>query len=133
MIDAWNAVGLDYATFGNHEFDFGPDVLRERMKESRFKWVAANVIDKKTGKPFGDALPYIIREFDGVKVGIFGLVLPETKTTSRPGPDVEFLNPCETARRWLQSFTSRGEEHSRFNSSFHGPRTRKLRAVPTST
>ena len=23
MIDAWNAVGLDYATFGNHEFDFG--------------------------------------------------------------------------------------------------------------
>src|SRR5438270_3726927 len=31
MIDAWNASGLDYATFGNHEFDFGPDVLRERM------------------------------------------------------------------------------------------------------
>ncbi|MEK6282707.1 MAG: 5'-nucleotidase C-terminal domain-containing protein [Acidobacteriota bacterium] len=99
MIEAWNAVGLDYATFGNHEFDFGPEVLRERMKESHFKWVAANVVDKKTGKLFGDALPYIIREFGGVKVGIFGLVLPETKTTSRPGPDVEFLNPCETARK----------------------------------
>lgn len=99
MIDAWNTVGLDYATFGNHEFDFGPDVLLERMKESRFKWIAANVIDKRTGKPFGGAQPYIIRQFDGVKVGIFGLVLPETKTTSRPGPDIDFLNPCETARR----------------------------------
>jgi 5'-nucleotidase len=99
MIDAWNTVGLDYATFGNHEFDFGPDVLLERIKESRFKWIAANVIDKRTGKPFGDALPYIIREFDGVKVGIFGLVLPDTKTTSRPGPDVDFLSPCETARK----------------------------------
>jgi 5'-nucleotidase / UDP-sugar diphosphatase len=108
MIAAWNAVGLDYATFGNHEFDFGPDVLRERMKESRFKWVAANVIDKKTGKPFGDALPYIIREFDGVKVGIFGLVLPETKTISRPGPDVEFLDPCDTARKMVTELHNHG-------------------------
>ncbi len=108
MIDAWNAAGLDYATFGNHEFDFGPDVLRDRMKESRFKWIAANVIDKKTGKPFGDALPYIIREFDGIKVGIFGLVLPDTMTTSRPGPDVEFLNPCETARKMVSELNAQG-------------------------
>ena len=50
MIDAWNTVGLDYATFGNHEFDFGPDVLKERIKESKFAWVAANVIDKTTNK-----------------------------------------------------------------------------------
>ena len=108
MIDAWNMVGLDYATFGNHEFDFGPDVLLERMKESRFKWVAANVIDKKTGKPFGDALPYIIREFDGVKVGIFGLVLPDTRTTSRPGADVDFLSPCDTARKMVTELKNRG-------------------------
>ena len=27
MIEAWNVAGLDYATFGNHEFDFGPEVL----------------------------------------------------------------------------------------------------------
>jgi 5'-nucleotidase len=108
MIDAWNASGLDYATFGNHEFDFGPEVLRERMKESRFKWVAANVIDRKTGKPFGDAQAYVVREFDGVKVGIFGLTLPETKTTSRPGDDVEFLNPCETARKMVSELHARG-------------------------
>src|SRR5215207_9885586 len=76
MIEAWNTVGLDYATFGNHEFDFGPTVLTERMKESRFAWLAANVIDKKTGQPFGGAQPFVIREFSGVKVGIFGLVLP---------------------------------------------------------
>src|SRR5215204_2677627 len=51
MIEAWNVAGLDYATFGNHEFDFGPEVLQERIKESRFGWVAANVIDTKTGQP----------------------------------------------------------------------------------
>jgi 5'-nucleotidase len=108
MIDAWNTADLDYSTFGNHEFDFGPDVLRQRMKESKFKWIVANVIDKKTGKPFGDAPAYVVREFDGVKVAIFGLTLEETKITSRPGPDVEFLNPCETARKMVSEIHDRG-------------------------
>jgi 5'-nucleotidase len=108
MIEAWNTAGLDYATFGNHEFDFGPEVLLERMKESRFPWIAANVIDKKTGKLFGGVEPFVIREIDGVKLGIFGLVLPETKTTSRAGPDVDFLNPCETAKQVVSDIHARG-------------------------
>ncbi len=108
MIEAWNVLGLDYATFGNHEFDMGPDVLRERMNESRFKWLAANVIDTKTGQPFGGAESYVIREFDGVKVGIFGLVLPETKSTSRPGPEVDFLNPCEVAKKMVSTLHENG-------------------------
>src|SRR5215204_7280248 len=68
MIEAWNTAGLDYATFGNHEFDFGPDVLKERIKESKFGWVAANVIDTTTNKSFGDVPPFVVREFGGVKV-----------------------------------------------------------------
>ena len=108
MIDAWNAIGLDYATFGNHEFDFGPDVLRERIKESKFGWVAANVIDLKTGKPFGDVPGYVVREFGGVKVGIFGLVLPETKITSRPGADVDFRSPCDTAKQMVSELRAQG-------------------------
>src|SRR5215207_10340364 len=50
MIDAWNQVGLDYSVFGNHEFDYGDDVLMQRMKESKFKWLGGNVVDSKTGK-----------------------------------------------------------------------------------
>ena len=45
MIDAWNAVGIDYAVFGNHEFDVKTDVLLQRMKESKFQWLGANVFD----------------------------------------------------------------------------------------
>jgi 5'-nucleotidase len=108
MIEAWNTIGLDYATFGNHEFDFGPDVLRDRIRESKFGWVAANVIDTKTGKPFGGVEPFVIREFAGVKIGIFGIVLPETKITSRPGPDVEFRNPCEIAKKMVSEIHDRG-------------------------
>src|SRR5215207_8140232 len=108
MIEAWNTTGLDYATFGNHEFDFGPDVLKERIKESKFGWVAANVIDTTTNKPFGDVPPFVVREFGGVKVGIFGLVLPETKSTSRPGDNVEFRNPCETAKEVVSALHAQG-------------------------
>jgi len=110
MIEAWNASGLDYATFGNHEFDFGPDVLRARMSESHFQWLAANVIDKNTGKPFAGTPEFIVREFDGVKIGIFGIVLPDTLQTSRPGPTVEILDPCATAARIIPKIRAAGAQ-----------------------
>src|SRR5215207_7381728 len=108
MIEAWNAAGLDYATFGNHEFDFGPEVLLDRINESKFSWIAANVIDTRTNQPFGDAKRFVVREFGGVKIGLFGLVLPETKTTSRPGDNVEFRNPCDTAKEVVSELHGQG-------------------------
>jgi 5'-nucleotidase len=110
MIEAWNAAGLDYATLGNHEFDFGPDVLRARMSESRFKWLAANVIDKQTGKLFADTPEFVIREFEGVKVAIFGILLPETLQTSRPGKDIDILDPCATAGRVIPKIRAAGAQ-----------------------
>src|SRR5437667_592823 len=110
MIDAWNSSGLDYATFGNHEFDFGPDVLRARMDDSHFKWLAANVVDKKTGKTFGNTPEFVVREFDGVKIGLFGIVLQETLQTSRPGPDVDILDPCATAARVIPNIHAAGAQ-----------------------
>jgi len=108
MIEAWNAAGLDYAALGNHEFDFGPDVLRARMSESNFKWLAANVIDKQTGKRFADTPEFVVREFDGVKVGLFGILLQETLKTSRPGPNVDILDPCATAARVIPKIRAAG-------------------------
>ncbi len=108
MIATWNAAGLDYAVLGNHEFDFGDEVLLERIKESHFIWLAANVIDKKTGKSFDGTKPYVIRKFDGIKIGLFGLVMPDTKKTSKPGPDIEFLDPLKTAARLVPQMRARG-------------------------
>ncbi|MFY9554768.1 MAG: 5'-nucleotidase C-terminal domain-containing protein [Blastocatellia bacterium] len=99
MVAALNAAGLDIATLGNHEFDFGPDVLRERMKESRFAYTIANVREKQSGKPFGGASRYIIRSLGGVRVGIFGLLLAETASVSAPGPGVRFDDPIVIGKR----------------------------------
>jgi 5'-nucleotidase len=108
MIDAWNQAGLDYSVFGNHEFDFGDDVLLERMKESNFKWLGANVVSAKTGKTFGATPLFDVREIGGVKVGIFGITLPETKTTSKPGADTIFNDPCETANKVVPQIRAAG-------------------------
>jgi 5'-nucleotidase len=110
MIDAWNQTGLDYSVFGNHEFDYGDEVLMQRMKESKFKWLGANVVDSKTGKIFGDTPAFEVRDFGGVKVGILGLVLPETKTTSKPGPTTEFRDPCDTARAVIPQIRAAGAQ-----------------------
>src|SRR5258706_14880053 len=110
MIEAWDASGLDYATFGNHEFDFGPDVLRQRISESHFKWLAANVTDKKTGKTFAESPEFVVREFEGVKIAIFGIVLRETSLTSRPGPVVDIQDPCATAARLIPKIHAAGAQ-----------------------
>jgi 5'-nucleotidase len=108
MIDLWNNLGLNVAVLGNHEFDFKPDVLRQRIKESHFTWLAANVIDKRTGAPFGGAQSYLIKEVDGVKVGIFGLLTKDTMKNSQPGPDIEFLDPIATARSLVPQMRAQG-------------------------
>jgi 2',3'-cyclic-nucleotide 2'-phosphodiesterase (5'-nucleotidase family) len=90
MIEAWNALGLDAATFGNHEFDFGPDLLRERVSESRFPWLSANVFELPGGRPAAGARRWLTRELGGLRVGLVGLTTPGTARTSNAGPGIQF-------------------------------------------
>ena len=76
MIELMNAVGIDVAVPGNHEFDFGPDVFQERVKESKFTWIASNLT--RNGRPFDGVADTLLRTYSGVNVGFFGLVTPET-------------------------------------------------------
>lgn len=107
MIDAWNAVGLDYSVFGNHEFDIKLAELHARIKESKFTWLGANVIDTKTNKIFADTPPYVIREFGGIKIGIIGLLLPETKETSSMDKSLTVTDYCTTAKKLVKEMRSK--------------------------
>ncbi|MBI2880801.1 MAG: 5'-nucleotidase C-terminal domain-containing protein [Candidatus Tectomicrobia bacterium] len=98
MVATLNAAGLDLATFGNHEFDFGLEVTRERMRESRFTWVSSNVLDPVTGLPFGGAAPFVLREYGGIRVAFIGLVTPETYTLSKGAAGLKFLDPIQAAK-----------------------------------
>ncbi len=109
MIDAWNAVGIDYAVFGNHEFDIKTPVLLERIKESKFRWLGANVMDKDTKRIFADTPKYVIVEYPGgVKVGIIGLLLPEAKETSSMADNLLVEDFCETAKKYVPEMRKEG-------------------------
>ena len=69
---AMTAMGYDVATLGNHDFDNGVDGLVAMLPEAGFEFVSANY-DVSGSALAGHVEPYTIREFGGVRVGIFGL------------------------------------------------------------
>ena len=105
MMRAWNAMGVDVAVPGNHEFDFGEEVARERFAESRFPWLAANL---HTEPPLPSMKPGELRSVGGVRVGFIGLITPETATLSKPGPRIRFEDLLAAARREAGALRDRG-------------------------
>ena len=81
-ITVMNAAGYDYATLGNHEFDYGWPQLQENLSKATFKPIVADVIDEATGKSVYDG--HVIKEVDGVKIGFFGMETPEAATKANP-------------------------------------------------
>lgn len=85
MVEVMNAMGYSAAALGNHEFDFGPDVLADRAEQADFPFLAANLTLDETGESPDYATPYTIVEVNGVQVGIIGLLLYGLPFVSRPG------------------------------------------------
>ena len=101
MIAALNAAGLDMATLGNHEFDFGFDILQERMAEARWQWVVSNVVDAQTGRPIGGAAPFLVRTFGTLKVGFIGLCLTNDSISPDKLERIRLIDPSEAAAMYL--------------------------------
>jgi 2',3'-cyclic-nucleotide 2'-phosphodiesterase (5'-nucleotidase family) len=108
MVAALNAAGLDFATFGNHEFDFGIDVLAQRIAESTFQWVVSNVLDARTGKPIGRSVPYVIRDVGGLKVGFVGLCLTSAQIPPGVRESFRFIDPRQAAAQYIPELKRRG-------------------------
>ncbi len=74
VIAAMNFMKYDVMTIGNHEFNFGLDLVKRLQEQADFPFLAANVIERSTGSLFvGD---FVILERDGVKVAIIGVTNP---------------------------------------------------------
>jgi len=108
MIAALNAAGLDLATLGNHEFDFGDDLLIQRMHEAKWQWVVSNVIDTKTGKPIGDAAPYVVKTFGALKVGFIGLCLNTSEISAVKLTHTQLVDPLEAAAQYIPMLKREG-------------------------
>lgn len=95
IVEIVNQVGYDAMTIGNHEFDFGADNLMSIMNKLNYPVIAANVLKGEEQA----VQPYIVKEFDDVKVGVFGMATPETAFKTHPDNVVgyTFADIIETA------------------------------------
>jgi 5'-nucleotidase len=98
MVSVLSVMGLDFATFGNHEFDLKKDQLRQRIRESTFTWVSSNVLDSG-GRPLpGVPRDIVMRIADEagneVRVGFIGLSIDSTRPEY-----VRFEDPISAAKQ----------------------------------
>lgn len=87
IIKAMNVIGYDSMTLGNHEFNFGQDVIKKIVAESKFPILSANTYYKESGKNLVE--PYTVVEKNGLKVAILGMTIPDIPLWD--GPRVENL------------------------------------------
>jgi 5'-nucleotidase len=74
-----NRMGYRASILGNHEFDYGLNTLRDRVRQARFPVLSANVI-----VPFADVRKTRTISVKGIRFGIVGLTTEETPTTTHP-------------------------------------------------
>lgn len=110
VLDALNQIGFDCFVLGNHEFDWGLDVIRQYKDgnlengEANFPFLGCNIIDKKTNKMVDFLEPYYIKEIDGLKVGIIGMIgYGEESSILTPNvADYDFVYPYELVRQYIK-------------------------------
>jgi 2',3'-cyclic-nucleotide 2'-phosphodiesterase (5'-nucleotidase family) len=94
MVTLMNAIGVDVAVPGNHEFDFGAEVAATRMGEAAFPWVVSNITDAD-GAVFGGGAATWMVEVAGIKLGFIGITTPQTPVVSSPGDALAFATVHE--------------------------------------
>lgn len=96
-----NYMGYDVATVGNHDIETGHAVYDRWAAECRFPVVAANIIDRDTGRCH--FRPYTVVERGGVRVAVLGLVTPAVPNWLPPAlwRGMEFEDMVDCASRWV--------------------------------
>ncbi len=103
ILDFYAATNTALDTFGNHEFDYGPDPLRGLVADAPVEFVSANVRDE-AGDPFGreeGVVPWTSRRVDGATVGFLGLTDPATDSLNPMAAPLSFDDPVDAARTAL--------------------------------
>ena len=100
MIDLMNKVGFDIATIGNHEFDYGELILKDRFQQAQFDWICANVDMNTTGIP--EPFEYKSITKNNVKVTFLGLV----ETNGKEDDIIPSTHPWRVKNLTFQKYNS---------------------------
>jgi 5'-nucleotidase len=103
MVEAFNIIGIDLATFGNHDFDFGVDNARALVAASDFPWITSNLVDAE-GEPFIDGGTWQVQRVGKTRVGFIGLT--DAIDTTMASDDLNEVDPIEAARTAIGEMTA---------------------------
>ncbi|RAW13166.1 bifunctional metallophosphatase/5'-nucleotidase [Paenibacillus taichungensis] len=134
FINVLNELGYDAAVMGNHEFNYGQDLLRKAVEDSHFPWLSANIVNE--GKPdekaphttpsgagipaFGP--PYLVKTLSsGVKIALLGATTHYIPNWEHPKniEGLQFLDALETIRAWV-GYIREHEQPDVLVVSYHG-------------
>jgi 2',3'-cyclic-nucleotide 2'-phosphodiesterase / 3'-nucleotidase len=104
MMLTMNALKYDAMAVGNHEYNFGLKVLEKARSEAKFPWLSANTYETGAkGTPSTHYQPYVIKEVQGVKIGILGLTTPGIPYWENvPNyAGLEFHETVSEAKKWV--------------------------------
>ena len=103
-----NKMGYDAMTVGNHEFDDGPEVLREFVDAVEFPLLMSNA--DISGEPLlADAIQKsAVIEKGGEQIGLIGLTPVDTPELASPGPNVIFTPPDDAVQAEVDRLTAEG-------------------------
>ena len=110
MMLGMNALHYDAMTVGNHEYNFGLQVLEKARSEAEFPWLSANTYNKGTNQTHYK--PYIVKEIAGVRIAVLGLTTPGIPNWEN-APNyagLEFREPVSEAKKWVPVL--RGKERA---------------------
>ena len=111
IIEVMNDIGYDTWTLGNHEFNFGLEILERAVKTSHAMVLGANIYSTTTGKRVYDA--YKISTKDGINIAVIGMITPNIPRWEGAYPDhyvgLEFKNPVEETKKVLEELQGKAD------------------------
>ncbi len=106
---AMNALKFDVSVLGNHEFNYGLGTLDRYIKQANFPILSANTRKSDGSEAYQ---PYIIKQVNGVDVGILGLTTPAIPNWEKPEniAGIKWDNPVETAKQYVPKMRAEGAD-----------------------
>ena len=99
-IKAYNMMKYEAVAFGNHEFDGTLELLESQIAQAEFPFLSANV-KRADGSYLGK--PYIVKNYDGFRVGVFGLTTLRTLKIASPDKSLSFGDEIEAAKEMVET------------------------------
>lgn len=114
MATGYNAIGYDAQAPGNHEFDYGLDLLDAYVDDADFPVLAANVISTETGEPLLQPYTIITKKMKNkpIKVGILGLTTPGSMIWNKGHLEGKVMieDMVTSAQKWVPQLKAAGAD-----------------------